>query len=57
MFYQDYQTIAEIKQQEVERKAKHAWKFFEQPGTKTRSKPSRSQKSQPPQCCSVAANA
>lgn len=56
MFYQDYQAIAQIKQQEVERKAKHAWKFFEQPGTKRSFWPSRSQKSQP-QCCRVAANA
>jgi hypothetical protein len=34
MFYQDYQTIAQLKKQEVEKKAKHAWKFFEQPEMK-----------------------
>ncbi|WNF23624.1 hypothetical protein [Mesobacillus jeotgali] len=34
MFYQDYQALAQLKQQEVERKARHAWKFYEQPETK-----------------------
>ncbi|WP_170169135.1 hypothetical protein [Mesobacillus subterraneus] len=55
MFYQDYQTMAQLKQQEVERKAKHAWKFFEQPETKP-FWPARTKKQQP-KCCTVPANA
>jgi hypothetical protein len=56
MFYQDYQAIAQLKQQEVERKARHAWKFFEQPETKQFPWISRKQKQQP-KCCTVPANA
>jgi hypothetical protein len=52
MFYQDYQTIAQLKQQEIERKAKDAWKFFEQPVTKHSIMPAKSPKPQP-QCCPV----
>jgi hypothetical protein len=56
MFYQDYQALAQLKQQEVERKAKHAWKFFEQPETKPFPWISTKQKQQP-NCCPVPANA
>ncbi|MBT2692638.1 hypothetical protein [Bacillus sp. ISL-55] len=56
MFYQDYQALAQLKQQEVERKARHAWKFFEQPETKRFPWPARTQKQQP-KCCTVPANA
>jgi hypothetical protein len=55
MLYQDYQTIAQLKQQEVERKAKHAWKFFEQQESKPFPWPSRTQKQQQ-ECCPVPAN-
>ena len=51
MFYQDYQTIAQLKQHEVEKKAKHAWKFFEQPEVKTRFSQTRTQNQQPKTCC------
>ncbi len=55
MFYQDYQALAQLKQQEVERKARDAWKFFEQPDTKHFPLFSRKQKQQPT-CCPVPAN-
>jgi hypothetical protein len=55
MFYHDYQTIAQLKQQEVERKEKHAWKFFEQPEMKEIPLPTRSRKQ--PNCCVTPANA
>ncbi|MGV2940390.1 hypothetical protein AB5I83_12410 [Mesobacillus sp. LC4] len=55
MFYQDYQAIAQLKQQDVERKARHAWKFFEQPETKQFPLISREQKQQP-KCCPIPAN-
>lgn len=56
MFYHDYQTMAQLKQQEVEKKARHAWKFFEQPETKRFPWITRQQKQQP-KCCTVPANA
>jgi hypothetical protein len=56
MIYQDYQALAQLKQQEVERKARHAWKFFEQPETKQFPLFSRKQKQQP-KCCAVPASA
>lgn len=56
MFYQDYQTMAQLKQQEVERKARHAWKFFEQPETEPFPRISPKQKQQQPKCCPVPAN-
>ncbi|WP_423409195.1 hypothetical protein AABM38_03715 [Heyndrickxia sp. MSNUG] len=55
MFYQDYQTFAKLKQQEVERKAKHAWKFFEQSEMKETPMPADSSKQ--PNCCVTPANA
>ena len=55
MFYQDYQTIAQLKQQEIERKAKHAWKFFEQQEMKEIPLPTHSKKQ--PNCCVTPANA
>lgn len=56
MFYHDYQALAQLKQQEVERKARHAWKFFEQPETKQFPLFSRKLKQQP-KCCTVPVNA
>ena len=55
MFYHDYQAMAQLKQQEVERKARHAWKFFEQPETKRFPRIFQEQKQQP-KCCPVPAN-
>lgn len=56
MFYHDYQALAQLKQQEVERKARHAWKFFEQPETKQFPLFSWKLKQQP-KCCTVPVNA
>ena len=55
MFYHEYQSIAQLKQQEVEKKAKHAWKFFQQSETKHISWPSHAPKQ--PNCCPTPANA
>ena len=55
MFYHDYEIIAQIKKQEVERKAKHAWKFFEQSEMKEIPLPAGSSKR--PNCCVTPANA
>ncbi|MEH7444091.1 hypothetical protein V7201_17400 [Bacillus sp. JJ1122] len=55
MFYQDYQAIAKMKSQEVERKAKHAWKFFEQPEMK--GIPLLNGLRKQPKCCVTPANA
>ena len=55
MFYHDYQALAQLKQQEVERKARHAWKFFEQPETKRTPAIARKQ-TQQPKCCPVPAS-
>jgi len=55
MFYQDYQTIARLKHEEIESKAKHAWKFFEQHEMKQISLPTHSGKQ--PNCCVTPANA
>jgi hypothetical protein len=55
MFYQDYQTMAQLKQREVEKKARHAWKFFEQPQMKKYPRISRKLEQQP-KCCQVPAN-
>jgi hypothetical protein len=55
MFYHDYEALAQLRKQEVERKAKHAWKFFEQPEMKRISWPTRSK--QQPNCCATPANA
>jgi preprotein translocase subunit SecE len=55
MFYHDYQALAQLRKREVERKAKHAWKFFEQPEMKRISWPTRSK--QQPNCCATPANA
>jgi hypothetical protein len=55
MFYQDYQTMAKLKQEVVERKAEVAWKFFEQPKLKRFPLPTRTQKQQPT-CCPVPVN-
>lgn len=55
MVYHDYQTIAQLRLQEVEKKAKHAWTFFEQAETKRISWPARASKQ--PKCCTVPANA
>ena len=55
MFFQDYQTLAQLKQREVERKAKDAWKLFEQPKLKRFPTPTRTQNQQAT-CCPVPAN-
>ncbi|WLR54391.1 hypothetical protein LC048_18405 [Mesobacillus subterraneus] len=55
MFYHDYQVLAQLKQLEVERKARHAWKFFKQPKKKRSPTPARPQNPQP-KCCAVPAN-
>ncbi|MCM3125506.1 hypothetical protein QNH36_04300 [Mesobacillus sp. AQ2] len=55
MFYQDYQTMAQLKQREVERRARDAWKFFEQPEMKRLYWVSPKQEQQPT-CCPVPAN-
>ena len=54
MFIHDYQTIAQFKKHEVENKAKHAWKFFEQPELKQSFWKARAQKQQPT-CCPATA--
>jgi hypothetical protein len=51
MFYQDYQTIAQLKKQEVENLAKYTWKFYEQPELKSGFWPTCTQKQQSDQCC------
>ncbi|MGI8385310.1 hypothetical protein [Robertmurraya sp. P23] len=54
MFYQDYHAIAKLKQQEVERNARHAWKFFEREESKKISIPVPRKD---PNCCVTPANA
>ncbi len=54
MFYQDYHAIAKLKQQEVERNARHAWKFFEREESKKISIPAPRKD---PNCCVTQANA
>jgi len=53
MFYQDYHAIAKLKQQEVERNARHAWKFFERKESKISIPAPRKD----PNCCVTPANA
>jgi hypothetical protein len=54
MFYHDYQAMAQLKQLEVEKKAKHAWKAFDQPELKQSFWRARAQKQQP-KCCPATA--
>lgn len=54
MFYHDYHAIAKVKQQEVERNAKHAWKFFERAESKKIANPTPRKD---PNCCVTPANA
>lgn len=35
MMVPDYEALARLTRQETERRAKHAWKFYEQPETKS----------------------